>query len=103
MTTEGPHGCTYSPQPVDTDLIELPEQLDLLIELLAEHNHDLWAQTRIAQGWRYGPRTEPARQLHCNLVPFEDLSDEEQELDRRVVRGVLAAVLAMGFEIRRRD
>jgi hypothetical protein len=101
MTPKRPMGDTYEPLPVDTESVQLPAALVPLIEQLAAHNHDLWARARIDQGWRWGAATEPDRQLHCNLVPYDALSDQEQELDRQVVRGLLEAVLAMGFEIRR--
>ena len=38
---------TYKPKIVDTSSIELPEQLMLLAEQMAENVHEIWAATRI--------------------------------------------------------
>ena len=42
---------TYTPQPVDTTCVELPEELELLVEEMSKNVHDVWAGTRIRQGW----------------------------------------------------
>lgn len=47
---------TYTPKAIDTSNVQLPRDLEELLERLAENNHDLWAQKRIDEGWRYGPR-----------------------------------------------
>ena len=44
----------YKPTPVDTKCIELPEELNSLVEEMSKNVHEVWAQTRIAQGWTYG-------------------------------------------------
>ncbi len=40
----------YKPQPIVTDDVVLPEELDGLIERIAENVHEVWAQGRMAQG-----------------------------------------------------
>lgn len=48
--TQGPHKRSLpSPQ------IVLPPHLERIREKLAENIHELWALTRIEQGWTYGP------------------------------------------------
>jgi len=37
---------TYNPQPINTEGIELPEELIELREKIAENVHDIWAQQR---------------------------------------------------------
>ena len=44
--------------------IELPEALTPLTEALARNVHEVWAATRLAQGWRYGPERNDARKEH---------------------------------------
>ena len=51
---------TYKPKIVDTSSIKLPEQLMLLAEQMAENVHEIWAATRIEQGWIYGPSATTA-------------------------------------------
>ena len=51
----------YQPKPIDTAHVTLPNDLLDLIERLAEHNHDIWAQQRLADGWTYGPPRDDAK------------------------------------------
>lgn len=44
----------YVPQPMDTSDIQLPKELNVLIEQMAKNVHEEWAQSRIEQGWTYG-------------------------------------------------
>ena len=90
---------TYTPEPLDTSSVELPAEFEAVIELLARHNHDLWAEQRLSEGWRYGPQRDDEHKLHPDLVPYEDLSDGEKEYDRRAARGTLAAIVALGWQI----
>ena len=39
--------------------IVLPPRLERIREKLAENIHELWALTRIEQGWTYGPVSAP--------------------------------------------
>ena len=41
----------YIPTPVDTQSIQIPEELKSLAEEMSKNVHEVWAQTRIAQGW----------------------------------------------------
>lgn len=45
----------YTPKPIDTSNITLPKELNTLLEAMAKNVHEVWAQTRIEQGWQYGP------------------------------------------------
>lgn len=45
---------TYTPQPIDTKGVELPEELEVLAEQMSKNVHEVWSETRIQQGWTYG-------------------------------------------------
>jgi hypothetical protein len=92
---------TYEPSPLDTSGVALDEQILVLTELLAKHTHDVWAQQRLAEGWRYGPTRNDARKEHPNLVPYEELSNAEQEYDRRTSLQTLQAIIALGYHIQK--
>lgn len=92
----------YIPKPIDTSDISLPEELNPLLEAMAKNVHDVWAQTRIEQGWQYGPKRDDNRKLHPMLVPYEDLPEEEKEYDRNTSLETLRFILAAGFEIKKR-
>lgn len=50
----------YRPAPMDTSEVVLRKQLQELTEQMARNVHEVWAQTRIAQGWSYGPERDDA-------------------------------------------
>ena len=90
---------TYTPQPIDTSDVELPEELEQLVERMSENVHDVWAETRIKQGWTYGPERNDEKKTHPCLVPYKDLPDEEKEYDRNTSIGTLKLILKLGFKI----
>ena len=90
---------TYEPLPMDVSHIELRDDLLDLVERLARHNHDTWAQGRLAQGWRHGLVRDDAAKRHPDLVPYDELPEWEKEFDRNMVTGTLRAVLSLGYRI----
>ena len=90
---------TYIPKPVDTSDVQLPEELEMLVEQMSKNVHDVWAETRIAQGWSYGEQRDDAQKLHPCLVPYEELPDSEKEYDRNTSIGTLKLIFKLGFNI----
>jgi hypothetical protein len=90
---------TYVPSPLKTHGVTLPEPLLHLLEEVAKHVHDTWAQRRIDEGWTYGPERNDAAKTHPSLVPYEELSEEEKEYDRQTALETLRAVATLDFEI----
>ncbi len=93
---------TYEPQPIDTSRVALSADLRELIECLARNNHDHWARKRLDEGWRYGPTRNDREKLHPDLVPYDKLPETEKDYDRKSVIETLKAIMALGYEIRRR-
>ena len=89
----------YKPNPVDTQGIKLPQELDSLVEEMSKNVHEVWAQTRITQGWTYGEERNDAEKKHPCLVPYEDLSEEEKEYDRHTSIETIKLILTLGFKI----
>lgn len=92
----------YIPQPIDTSDIELPEELNPLLEAMAKNVHEVWAQTRIAQGWQYGPERNDAEKRHPMLVSYEDLPEEEKVYDRNTSVETLKLILKLEFVIEKK-
>ena len=90
----------YIPRPVDTSDVVLPEELLPLVEQMAKNVHDVWAEGRIADGWKYGERRDDQLKTHPCLVPYEELPDSEKEYDRNTAIGTLKLILKQGFEIK---
>ena len=92
----------YIPVPVDTGDVELGQELEALVEAMAKNVHDVWAQTRIEQGWRYGVQRNDAEKLHPCLVPYEELPESEKEYDRNTAVSTLKLIKKLGFDIYRK-
>ena len=90
---------TYTPKPVDLSDVVLPAELEPLIEQMAKNVHDVWAQSRISDGWRYGPERNDERKEHPCLVEYEQLQDSERAYDRNTAIGTLKLILKLGFKI----
>lgn len=91
----------YTPQPIDTTAIELPQELMDLAEEMAKNVHEVWAAGRMAEGWIYGEVRDDARKTHPCLVPYEELPESEKEYDRQTAISTLKTVMKLGYEIRK--
>ena len=89
----------YIPHPVDTADIQLPEELEPLAEEMAKNVHEVWAETRIRQGWKYGRQRDDEKKTHPCLVPYSELPEEEKEYDRNTSVSTLKLITKLGFRI----
>ena len=90
----------YTPHPVDTSDVVLPEEMNELVEEMAKNVHEVWAETRIKQGWTYGAERNDERKTHPCLVPYEELPEEEKTYDRNTAVETLKLIMKLGFSIR---
>ena len=90
---------TYHPRPLDASNIKLPASLLGLLERLAENTHEVWAATRLEQGWTHGPARDDAHKKHPCLVPYSALPESEKEYDRKTVSETLKVILILGYTI----
>ena len=89
----------YIPNPIDTSDVKLPTELEPLIEKMSKNVHDVWAETRISQGWTYGKERNDEKKTHPCLIPYEELPDNEKEYDRNTSIGTLKLIMKLGFNI----
>lgn len=89
----------YVPQPINTDGVRLPEELDKLAELIAENVHEVWAKSRMEEGWTYGEERNDKQRKHPCLVPYNELPEEEKAYDRDTALGTLKLICKLGFKI----
>ena len=92
---------SYQPIPMDTSSVELTDDILELIELLARNTHEVWAQHRLADGWRYGPHLDDGRKQHPSLVPYEELPESEKQYDRNTVIQALKVIASLGYCFRK--
>lgn len=89
----------YTPQPLDTKDITLPQELNILTEDIAKNVHEVWSAGRMADGWTYGEVRNDALKQHPSLIPYEELTEEEKEYDRRTSQETLKLIMTLGFKI----
>ncbi len=89
----------YTPTPIDTNEIELPEELLPLLEMMARNVHEVWAKNRISEGWSYGEVRDDVNKKHPCLVAYDELSEIEKEYDRATSQETLKLILKSGFRI----
>ncbi len=92
---------TYTPQPIDTSDVKLPIELEVLVEQMSNNVHEVWAETRVRQGWTYGEQRNDELKTHPCLIPYEELPEEEKEYDRNTSIGTLKLIMKLGFKISR--
>ena len=92
----------YTPKPINTDGVVLPDHLLELTEQIAENVHENWAQGRIREGWSYGEeRDDVAKTTPC-LVPYDQLPEIEKEYDRATALQTLKLIVTLGYRIEKK-
>ena len=89
----------YIPQPIDTGDVKLPVELEELVEEMSRNVHEVWAETRISQGWSYGEKRDDELKTHPCIVPYEQLPESEKDYERNTSVGTLKLIMKLGFSI----
>lgn len=89
----------YTPNPITTNEVMIPESLLPLVELLAEHVHDTWAKQRISEGWVYGPVKDSTLKTTPCLVPYNELPESEKEYDRNTAMETIKLLIKLGYKV----
>jgi class 3 adenylate cyclase len=87
----------YTPRPLDTSKIHLTDEILRLAELFAENAHDVWAQERMAEGWKHGPLRDDAKKEHPCLVPYKKLPESEKRYDRTAALQTVRTLISLGY------
>ena len=91
--------ANYIPKPENLENIQLSEELNNLVEAMAKNVHEVWAQSRMEQGWTYGSERNDQFKQHPCLVAYEELPEVEKAYDRDTAVGTLKLILKLGFNI----
>ncbi len=91
----------YNPAPIDASNFQLSDDLDELIEAIAENNHEVWAKDRKKEGIEYGPVRDEKH--NPDMLPYSDLPESEKEYDRKAARGILELVQRLGYKITKEE
>lgn len=93
----------YTPHPLDTTDVRLPESLNELMEQLARNVHEVWAAGRIADGWNWGEVRDDEQKLHPCLVSYDELPEIEKDYDRRTALATLKTIVKLGYTIDKQE
>lgn len=85
----------YVPQPIDTSDVELSPIEQALLNRLAANCHDHWAKKRFQEGFVYGH--ERVGSFNPCLLPFDELSPTDQEVDFTMAGETLKAIKKLGY------
>lgn len=95
-------GLEYLPHPIDVSDIDLDEDLMELSEAIAENAHEIWADKRYKEGWRYGPQRDDVLLQHPDMIPYSELTEGEKYYDRDMALNTIRLVRKLGFNITRK-
>lgn len=93
----------YTPTPIDTTDVKLDDELTKLVEQLARNVHDNWAQSRLNEGWTYGPERNDNLKQHPCLVDYDDLPEIEKDYDRNTAIETLKLILKLGWTLEKKQ
>ena len=93
----------FLPSAIETSGVQLPADVQQLVEMLAENSHNVWAQQRLADGWKHGRKRDDEKKRHPCLIPYEKLPEHEKEYDRKSVVETLKVALKLGYQLTRSE
>ena len=93
----------YIPKPENTDAIQLSAELNELVEAMAKNVHEVWAESRMSQGWTYGPKRDDEKKQTPCMVEYSELPESEKKFDRDMAVNTLKLVMKLGYDIVKRE
>ena len=94
---------TYIPQPISTKDVELSKDILELSERIAENVHEVWAASRMAEGWTYGKERNDQLKQHPCLIPYDELTETEKDYDRNTAMETLKLIQKLGYTIKKEN
>ena len=92
----------YRPNPIAIEEIKLSEEVLKLSEDIAKNVHEIWAASRVAEGWTWGTERNDVLKQHPCLIPYEELPEAEKEYDRKTAMQTLKLIQKLGFIIKKK-
>lgn len=93
----------YKPKPINTSKVVLPSVICELSEVLSKNVHEVWSTRKMQEGYTFGDTDNKAAKTHHNLVPYEQLSPEDQVYDRDTALETIKVLIMLGFTIEKKD
>lgn len=93
----------YTPKPILTDNVILSKDILDLSEQIAENVHEVWAASRMAEGWTYGKERNDSLKQHPCLIPYDELPEIEKDYDRNTAMQTLKLIQKLGYTIKKEN
>jgi len=71
-------------------------------ERLAALEHEIWLRGKLVAGWDAGKTANAAIRRHTDIIPFDELPPDQQELNRAITLAFLQGLNDHGYSIVRR-
>jgi len=78
---------------------ELLEFTPLEVNQMAEMEHVRWMNEKINDGWKYGPVRNDEKKIHPSLIPWDELPENDKEINRNFVRKLPHILARVDLEI----
>lgn len=91
----------YNPKPIDISDVQLSPELLELTEAIAENVHNVYAKSRMDEGWIYGEKRDDDKKTNPTLIPYSLLPESEKDYDRNTALGTLKLIIKLGYRIER--
>ncbi|RLN84058.1 hypothetical protein BBJ28_00010750 [Nothophytophthora sp. Chile5] len=82
--------------PLPLDRVHLSWDMVMLIDLLAENSHEVWATGYTTSDWRFGSQFDEAAKTHPSLKSYMLLDEHDKVLTREGVTSVLKSCMQLG-------
>lgn len=94
----------YLPCPIDVSKVTLTPDLEELIEVIAEHVHNVWAEEKLQKNpnIQYAPVDKDGNEVKgCNhfFRPYAELTDKDKEFDVNMVTNAIKLLKRLGYRI----
>ena len=71
------------------------------VEAMARMEHELWCQEMLANDWQHGPVRSKKQKTNPDIGPWEKLSPEEINKNKKFIRDLPKVLARAGFQIER--
>ncbi|TPP59596.1 Ryanodine receptor 44F [Fasciola gigantica] len=99
LASPTPQQSVFVPQTVLTAHIQLPNNVEIVRDRLAENLHEMWSMRKIDQGWKYGERRDDQNGLHPCLTTFGKLPGPDRQYNVTLAYETLRTIVALGYNI----
>ena len=93
----------YVPKPISTKDVKLSKDILELSEQIAKNVHEVWALSRMDEGWTYGKGRNDILKEHPCLIPYDELPEIEKDYDRNTAMQTLKLIQKLGYTIKKEN